>query len=103
MHSFNLDLQRVSPNKETSFAFSTNARLKTCDSWTPPSIAAAAAPAPTSVPSASAPPMPSLNLLVDASLLTAFKRDMTSQLTPTQEVQRSTRTMSMQDILTLRQ
>ncbi|EGZ11860.1 hypothetical protein PHYSODRAFT_515934 [Phytophthora sojae] len=87
MHSFNLDLQRVSPNKETSFAFSTNARLKTCDS----------------VPSASAPPMPSLNLLVDASLLTAFKRDMTSQLTPTQEVQRSTRTMSMQDILTLRQ
>ncbi|KAG6610534.1 protein NLP5-like [Phytophthora cinnamomi] len=97
MHGFNLDLQRVSPNKETSFAFSTNPCLKS-SSWTAPSLAA---PAPSSVASPS--PMPSLNLLVDASILTAFKRDMTSQLSPTQEVQHRTRTMSMQDILTLRQ
>ncbi|KAE8987573.1 hypothetical protein PF010_g19518 [Phytophthora fragariae] len=97
MHSFNLDLQRVSPNKETSLAFSMSSHLKS-DSWAPPSIAA---PAPTSAPSPSL--MPSLNLLVDASILTAFKCDMTSQLTSTREVQRRTRTMSMQDILTLRQ
>ncbi|GMG16007.1 unnamed protein product [Phytophthora fragariaefolia] len=96
MHGFNLDLQRVSPNKEATLAYSMNPCLKS-NSWTAPSNAASA-PGRVTSPF----PMPSLNLLVDASILTAFKRDMT-QLTPTQEVQRRTRPMSMQDILTLQE
>ncbi|KAG7384506.1 hypothetical protein PHYPSEUDO_002558 [Phytophthora pseudosyringae] len=105
VHGFNLDLQRVSPGKEASVAFSTRSPCFKSNSWTAPRISMqATAP---SRPASS--PIPSLNLLVDASILTSFKND--RPLSPVtqggrayqpQQVPTQPRTMSMQDILRLR-
>ncbi|KAG1694599.1 hypothetical protein DVH05_021105 [Phytophthora capsici] len=105
VHGFNLDLQRVSPSKEASTTFSTMSPCLKSNSWTAPIISTeVTAPC---RPASS--PIPSLNLLVDASILTSFKNDSPS-MTATQEsstqqthqLPTGLRTMSMQDILTLR-
>ncbi|KAL3662750.1 hypothetical protein V7S43_012153 [Phytophthora oleae] len=105
MHGFNLDLQRVSPSKEASATFATiNPCLKS-NSWTAPRISTeVTAPC---RPASS--PIPSLNLLVDASILTSFKNDtpsmnanQESSAHQTHQLPTGLRTMSMQDILTLR-
>lgn len=100
VHGFNLDLQRVSPSKEASIAFSSMSPSLKNNSWTAPRISTPAG--------APRRPMPSLNLLVDASILTSFKNDAPSmQATRTgtahqpQQLHSRPRTMSMQDILTL--
>ncbi|KAL4156682.1 hypothetical protein PRNP1_005710 [Phytophthora ramorum] len=94
MHGFNLDLQRVSPSKE-SVALATVSPCFKRNAWTPIVSTQAGRPAPS--------PIPALNLLVDASILTSFKND--KQVTqesrahqPQHPFARS-RTMSMQDIL----
>ncbi|KAG2765658.1 hypothetical protein PC129_g11928 [Phytophthora cactorum] len=100
VHGFNLDLQRVSPSKEASVTFSTMNPCLKSSSWTAPRISTQATrPASSSIPS--------LNLLVDASILTSFKND-TLLMPVTQEgsahqpqiLPTHPRTMSMQDILT---
>lgn len=92
VHGFNLDVQRVSPSK-VGGSYSTLHSSPLKRAWTPR-------------PSASpVSPIPSLNLLVDASILTAFKQDQPpQQKSPAATYQplqpyRHPRTMSMQDIL----
>jgi hypothetical protein len=104
LQGFDLDLQRVSPNKASSTAFSAANPCLRGNFWTPPRISTQAAAAPVTSP------VPSLNLLVDASILTSFKNVSTSSVqAPQQQSSAHTpqrfprpRTMSMQDILTLR-
>ncbi|EEY60219.1 uncharacterized protein PITG_12549 [Phytophthora infestans T30-4] len=77
-NSFNLDVQRVSPNKESRVVFS---------SMKPPTTS----------------PIPSLNLLVDASILTSFKNVLPAMQVYQEDSAHQPpqpRTMSMQDILT---
>ncbi|OWZ21421.1 DNA binding transcription factor [Phytophthora megakarya] len=101
-HGFNLDLQRVSPSKAASVAYpNMNLCLKR-NSWTATTISTQTAPA--NRPTTS--PVPSLNLLVDASILSSFKNDtpsltQESSLHQPQQLYTQPRTMSMQDILTL--
>ncbi|ETM51539.1 hypothetical protein L914_04640, partial [Phytophthora nicotianae] len=93
IHGFNLDLNRVSPSKETSVAFSSvNPCLKS-NSWTAPRICTQTTRSPTST-------IPSLNLLVDASILTSFKNDTQSMPVTQEGPPTHPRTMSMRDILT---
>ncbi|KAK1931829.1 Protein NLP7 [Phytophthora citrophthora] len=105
VHGFNLDLQRVSPSKETNATFPTVSPCLKSSSWTAPRISTE-----TTAPSRPASsPIPSLNLLVDASILTSFKNDtppvnatQQSSARLTHQLPTGLRTMSMQDILTLR-
>ncbi|RLN89416.1 hypothetical protein BBJ28_00020231 [Nothophytophthora sp. Chile5] len=106
-HGFNLDLQVISPNKMASIPQLTmNPQAHSSASWIKPNISGRLV-ADKHMPLA----MPSLNLLVDASILTAFKHDMESQLTKNEsstnthqphQLFHHPRTMSMQDILALK-
>ncbi|CEG36892.1 Winged helix-turn-helix DNA-binding domain [Plasmopara halstedii] len=94
--SFRFDLQRVSPCKEASIATSivspfpkSNTWMaRKVSNWTPVSCKTS--------------PIPSLDLLVDASILTRFKNEIpTDQARGTQQLSTPPRAMSMKDILTL--
>ncbi|CAH0490742.1 unnamed protein product [Peronospora farinosa] len=98
------DLHRVSPSKEAGVTFSTASSCLKNNPWRAPRNPAQADTLSRPAPS----PMPSLNLLVDAFILTSFQSDMPSMRTiyesSTQQPRQPhtrTRTMSMQDILAL--
>ncbi|TDH71716.1 hypothetical protein CCR75_007513 [Bremia lactucae] len=95
--NFKLDLQRVSPNKEASINFSMKHPSLRTKTWTAPRLSTYI----TCIPTSSH--IPSLDVLVDASILTGFKNDTLSAPTTRDQPQKFTthpRIMSMHDILT---
>ncbi|CAH0521358.1 unnamed protein product [Peronospora belbahrii] len=101
---FNLDVERVSPSKEAGVTFSVTDPCVKNNSWTLPKI-----PVQADGPSRPAPPpMPFLDLLVDASILTSLKNNTfstwpihESSTQQPRQLHTRPRTMSMQDILAL--